>query len=59
MIAIQAIAQIAADKEAAGLSRVHMFEYKCILPPTRQLSILFLHLLILLECTQSAGNLFH
>ena len=27
-----ATAQMAADKEAAGLSRVHMYESKCILP---------------------------
>ena len=31
-IAIQARAQMAADKEAVGLSRVHMYESKCILP---------------------------
>ena len=33
-IAIQATAQMAADKEAVGLSRVHIYEYrpKCILP---------------------------
>ena len=31
-VAIQARAQTAADKEAAGLSRVHMYESKCILP---------------------------
>ena len=30
-IAIQARAQMAADKEAVGLSRVHMYESKCIL----------------------------
>ena len=32
-IAIQATAQMAADKEALGLSRVHMYESNCILPP--------------------------
>ena len=31
-IAIQATAQMAADNEAVGLSRVHMGESKCILP---------------------------
>ena len=31
-ISIQATAQMAADKEAIGLSRVHMYESKCILP---------------------------
>ena len=31
-IAIQVTAQMAADKEAIGLSRVHMYESKCILP---------------------------
>ena len=31
-LAIQARAQMAADKEAVGLSRVHMYESKCILP---------------------------
>ena len=31
-IAIQTRAQIAADKQAVGLSRVHMYESKCILP---------------------------
>ena len=31
-IAIQPTAQMAADKEAVGLSRVHMYESKCILP---------------------------
>ena len=31
-IAIQATAQMAADKEAFGLSRVDMYESKCILP---------------------------
>ena len=31
-IAIQARAETAADKEAVGLSRVHMYESKCILP---------------------------
>ena len=31
-IAIQATAQMAADKEAVGLSRVHMYESKCMLP---------------------------
>ena len=31
-IAIQATAQMAADKEAVSLSRVHMYESKCILP---------------------------
>ena len=46
---VEATAQMAADTEAIGLSRVHMYESKCIL------SIL----LILLECTQSADNLFH
>ena len=55
-IAIQARAQMAADKEAVGLSRVHMYESKCIL--TRYLSILFLNIVTLLECTQSADNLF-
>ena len=47
--AIQTTAQMAVDTEAVGLSRVHMYEsIKCILP----LSILFLNILILLECTQ-------
>ena len=31
-IAIQATAQMAADKEVVGLSRVRMYESKCILP---------------------------
>ena len=31
-IAIQARAQMAADKESVGLSTAHMYEYKCILP---------------------------
>ena len=31
-IVIQATAQMAADKEAVGLSRVDMYESKCILP---------------------------
>ena len=31
-IAIQATAQMAADKEAVGLSSVHIYESKCILP---------------------------
>ena len=31
-IAIQARAQMAAVKEAVGLSRVHIYESKCILP---------------------------
>ena len=31
-IATQARAQMAADKEAVGLSRFHMYESKCILP---------------------------
>ena len=31
-IAIQATVQMAADKEAVGLSRVHMYESKCMLP---------------------------
>ena len=31
-IAIQARAQMAADNEAVGLLRVHMYESKCILP---------------------------
>ena len=31
-IAIQATAQMAEDKEAIGLSRVHMYKSKCILP---------------------------
>ena len=34
-IAIQATAQMAADKEAVGLSRVYMYQYKCILHITR------------------------
>ena len=40
MIAIQATAQMAADKEAVGLSRVHMYESRCILPlPSWHLSV--------------------
>ena len=31
-IAIQASAWMAADKESVGLARVHMYEFKCILP---------------------------
>ena len=31
-IVIQARAHMVADKEAVGLSRVHMYESKCILP---------------------------
>ena len=31
-IPIQARAQMAADKEAVGLSIVHMYESKCVLP---------------------------
>ena len=31
-IVIQARAQMSADKDAVGLSRVHMYESKCILP---------------------------
>ena len=31
-IAIEATAQMAADKEAIDFSRVHMYESKCILP---------------------------
>ena len=30
-IVIQARAQMAADKEAVGLSRAHMYESKCVL----------------------------
>ena len=32
-IAIQAAAHIAANRTSVGLSRVHMYESKCILPP--------------------------
>ena len=53
-ITIQARAQMAADKETVGLSKVHMYESKCILPLRD--NCLFI---TLLECTQSAGNLFH
>ena len=63
MIAILATAQMATDEEAVGLSRVHMNESKCILRDNcllcTRLFILFLNILILLECTQSADNLFH
>ena len=48
---------MAADEDAVGLSRVHMYEVYSAL--TKQLPFLFLNILILLECTQSADNLFH
>ena len=51
---------MAADKKAVGLSRVHIYESKCILPLRDNcLFILLLTILALLECTQSADNLFH
>ena len=49
-IAVQAIAQMAADKEAVGLSRVNMYKSKCILIIVYSV---FKTLLTLLECTQS------
>ena len=50
---------MAADMEYVGLSRVHVYEYKCILPLRD--NCLFWHytLLTLLDCTQSSDNLFH
>ena len=55
-IAMQVTARRAADKEAVGLLRVHMYKSKCIRPSNS----LFCsqNMLILLECTQSADNLF-
>ena len=62
-IAIQARAQLAADREAVDLSRVRMYESKCILPSPYEIivySVLkhniidMIILLTLLECTQSA-----
>ena len=51
---------MAADKKAVGLSRVHMYESKCILPlRDNDLCCKLLNILTLLECTQLAGNLFH
>ena len=49
---------MAADKEVVGLSSVHMYESKCILP-LYEIIVYYLNILKLLECTQSAGNLFH
>ena len=47
-IAIQEIGQMPTDKEAIGLSRVHMYESNII---TRKLSILFLNTFILLRAS--------
>ena len=58
-IAIQAILEMEEDKDASGLSRVHMYISLSVNRPYEILvySILFLN--ILLECTQSADSLFH
>ena len=52
-IAIQARAQMATDKEAVGLSKVHMYESKCIMPLQDNCT------LTLIGCTHPVVNLAH
>ena len=46
---------MAADKEAVGLSRVHIYEYKCILSFIRDNWLFCINT----TCTQSADNMQH